>query len=231
MSVTFRAQRNNDTTTSQGLKYAPVRQEGRGSVPFISQPSSILSIEQKHRISRMCIQHIMSHLWGELGHLGDTSGVVADGAVGIDREAGSKGGQHTDRGQGNTLVVLKSEWGEGECRNKKKTHTHAQHMQKRCYGARCVIKKLHAKPNAQSENNPRPKLEKKKSIHARDGATEKTPSTTAVVLPKKHNRQQQHGHQARPISSTYIHQRATPTKNTPRREQPTTQSTTQEQTQ
>ena len=46
-----------------------------------------------------------SCLRGELGHLGDASGVVAHGAVCVDGQARRERRQHADRGEGNTCTT------------------------------------------------------------------------------------------------------------------------------
>ena len=46
---------------------------------------------------------------GELGHLGDATRVVADGAVDVDGEAGGEVGEHAERGEGDAVHVTEVE--------------------------------------------------------------------------------------------------------------------------
>ena len=48
----------------------------------------------RHPSNRNSMQR--AYLRGKLGHLGNASGVVTHGSVGVDREAGGESGQHTD---------------------------------------------------------------------------------------------------------------------------------------
>ena len=72
-----------------------------GGVEGVSALADVLAC--RSRMGTRHAQAVTSRSRTELAHLGDATGVVADGAVAVDSETDGEGGEHAEGGHGDTV--------------------------------------------------------------------------------------------------------------------------------